>query len=72
MKGSERSTVIALMVLPFGGLLYSALAIGAMVAFPVLRSHPLLSGGVVAMTPLAIAAATWWITSARAYRKSRD
>ena len=71
MKFSEQSTIVALLVLPFGGLLYSGVVMGAMVSFPILRNHPLCSGGVVALTPLAIAASLWWLASAKAYARSR-
>ncbi|MEM9156661.1 MAG: hypothetical protein AAGB13_16790 [Cyanobacteria bacterium P01_F01_bin.33] len=71
MRLSERSTVIALLALPFVGLLYCGLVVAAMLSFPILRAHPLLSGSATAMIPLTIAASIWLIASAKAYRKSR-
>ncbi|MEM8807193.1 MAG: hypothetical protein AAGF01_14315 [Cyanobacteria bacterium P01_G01_bin.38] len=69
MDSSDRSIIITLLVIPFAGLLYCGLVIGSMLSFPVLREHPLLSGGVAALIPLTTGALIWLSASARAYRR---
>ena len=72
MDTSDRTILIALLVIPFAGLLYCGLVIGSMLAFPILRAHPLLSGGISALIPLTVGAIIWIGASARAYKQSRE
>ncbi|MGB3691786.1 MAG: hypothetical protein WA865_10550 [Spirulinaceae cyanobacterium] len=71
-KVIDSDTKFALLVfgIPIAGLIYCGLGITAMVSFPFLRQHALISGGFFLFTPFSIAASIWIRASAKAYRKT--
>ena len=54
--------------LPLGGLVYCALGVAMMMFSPTVRAHPLVSGMLFLLIPLAIAASIWIRASAKAYQ----
>lgn len=66
----DNDTKFALLVmgLPIGGLVYCGLGIALMIYSPTVREHPLVSGMLFLLIPLAIAASIWIRASAKAYQ----
>ncbi|NES23454.1 MAG: hypothetical protein F6K41_32180 [Symploca sp. SIO3E6] len=54
--------------LPLGGLVYCGLGVAMMMFSPTVREHPLVSGTLFLLIPLAIAASIWIRASAKAYQ----
>ncbi|NEP57317.1 MAG: hypothetical protein F6K31_09875 [Symploca sp. SIO2G7] len=67
MNADTKFTLLVL-GLPLGGLVYCALGVALMILSPTVREHPLVSGMLFLLIPLAIATSIWIRASAKAYQ----
>ena len=66
---SDDKFALLVIGIPLVGLLYCGLGITVMVSSPVVRDHPLISGGIFILIPFLTAASIWIRASAKAYNK---
>ncbi|WP_036484160.1 hypothetical protein [Myxosarcina sp. GI1] len=66
---SDRKFALLVLGIPLVGLLYCGLGIALFTSTTVVRTHPLVSGGIFILLPFGIAAYTWISASAKAYKK---
>jgi len=72
MDTSDRRIMLVIFIVPFASLLYCALVVGAMLMLPIVKVHPLVSGGIAALIPLVLGATLWLVTSAQAYARPKS
>ena len=58
MTPDEKQTFIILAI-PIVGLVYCAIVIGSMLAFPTLRNHAPWVGGIAVVLPLIVGVSLW-------------
>lgn len=58
MTPDEKQTFIILAI-PIAGLVYCGIVIGSMLAFPTLRDHAPLAGGLAVILPLIVGVSLW-------------
>ncbi len=65
---SDSKFALLVIGLPLGGLVYCGLGVALMIFSSTVREHPLVSGMLFLLIPLAIAVSIWIRASAKAYQ----